>query len=40
MTSQALGGRSIHFEPRRTHGEQGHILGSYLTHVLHTTNLV
>ena len=40
MTSQTPGGGSIHFEPRGTHGEQGHILGLYLTHVLYTAKLV
>ena len=40
MTSQTLGRCSLHFEPLRTNGEQGHVLGSYLTCVLHTTNLI
>ena len=40
MTSQTPGGCSIHFEPWRTHGEQGHALGLYLTCALHTANLV
>ena len=32
MTSQTR-------ELRRTHGERGHILGSYLTRVLHTARI-
>ena len=32
MTSQTPGALST--ELRRTHGERGHILGSYLTHVV------
>ena len=38
MTSQTPGGRST-TELRRTHGEQSHILGSYLTRVQHTTKI-
>ena len=38
MTSQTPG-RPLSTEVRRTHGEQGHILGSYLTRVLHTARI-
>ena len=33
-------GRALHpLELRRTHGERGHILGSYLIRVRHTTRI-
>ena len=38
MTSQTRGGRST-TELRRTQGERGHILGSYLTRVLHAARI-
>ena len=38
MTSQTPG-RPLSTELRRTHGEQGHILGSYLTRVLRTARI-
>ena len=40
MTSQILDRHSIHLELQRTHGQQGHILGSYLTNVMHTAMLM
>ena len=42
ITSQRPGGRSIHLSYgslRRSHGERGHILGSYLTPVLYTARI-
>ena len=38
MTSKTRGGRST-TELRRTQGERGHILGSYLTRVLHAARI-
>ena len=38
MTYQTRGGRST-TELRRTQGERGHILGSYLTRVLHAARI-
>ena len=40
MTTQTPGRGALYpLELRRTHGERGHILGSYLTRVLHTARI-